>query len=134
VNGAGLPTDAPYGLQSPGAAADLAAESVRVVNRLTIGAPSPGVPGWEDVSDLYRVLGDLRLLAERLPQVFEQTARHLERPGHDGCSYKSDTGTSQSPDILVATAVVALANAERDVRQVGINLSAAHTAVAHLYT
>ena len=100
-------------MQGPGAAADLAAEAVRVVNRLTIGSPSPGLPGWEEVGDLYRVLGELRVLTERLPQALGQLARHLERP-RDGIYYRSDSGTCEHVETLVTTAVVALEDAGRD--------------------
>ena len=133
MNGGRLPLDAPIGVQGPGAAADLAAEAVRVVNRLTIGSPSPGLPGWEEVGDLYRVLGELRVLTERLPQALGQLARHLERP-RDGIYYRSDSGTCEHVETLVTTAVVALEDAGRDVRQVGVSLNAAQSAVAHLYT
>lgn len=51
-------------MTGPVAAAEQAAESLRMVNHLTIGAPSAGRPGWEDVGDLYRVLGELRLVVE----------------------------------------------------------------------
>lgn len=133
MTSAALPLDAMNGVAGPGAAAELAAEALRVVNRLTIGAPSPGVAGWEEVGDLYRVLGELRVHTERLPQALGQLARHLERP-RDGIYYRSDSGTCEHAETLVTTAVMALEDAERDVRQVGINLSAAQSAVAHLYT
>jgi hypothetical protein len=45
----------------PVAAAEQAAESLRTVNHLTLRAPAPGTPGWEDIGDLYRVLGELRV-------------------------------------------------------------------------
>lgn len=120
-------------VEDPGMAAELAAEALRRVNRFTLVVPARGVSGWESVSDLYRVLGELRVLADRMPQAFDQLGRHLERPADEGSSYKSDSGTSESPESLVASAVVALKDAERDVRQVGVNLNAAQSAVAHLY-
>ena len=64
----------------PGVVACLAAEAVRAVNRLTLLAPAAGVPGWEAGSDIYRVLGELSLLVERMPQVLGQLARYLDRP------------------------------------------------------
>jgi len=120
-------------VRDPGVAAELAAEALRRVNRFTLVAPARGVSGWESVSDLYRILGELRVFAERIPQAFDQLGRHLERPANQGSAYKSDSGTSESSESLVATAVAALNYAERDVRQVGINLSSAQSAVAHLY-
>lgn len=120
------------GVTGPVAAAELAAEALRTVNHLTMGAPSSGVPGWEEVGDIYRLLGEVRVLADRLPQVLGQLARHLERPAGVG-SYKSDAGTSESPERLVATAVLALEGAQHHVGEAGSYLSAAQTAVAHLY-
>lgn len=73
-------------VQDPGAAAELAAEAVRTLNHLTLAPPSAGTPGWEDVTDLYRVLADVRVLTERHPQAIYQLVCHLERPiGHGSC-------------------------------------------------
>jgi hypothetical protein len=121
------------GVSGPDAAAAVAAEALRAVNHLTIGSPSSGVPGWEGVGDLYRVLAEVRVLTDRLPQVLGQLARHLERPAGLG-AYKADAGTSESPERLVAAAVLALEGAQHHVAEAGSHLNAAHTAVAHLYT
>jgi hypothetical protein len=111
----------------------LAAEALRTVNHLTIGAPSSGVPGWEEVADLYSVLGAIRILTGRLPQVLRQLGQHLERPA-GRCSYRTDAGTSESPEGLVAEAVLALEGAQHHLVEAGSQLDAAHSAVAHLYT
>ena len=71
----------------PSAVAESAAEAVRTLNHLTLYPPSAEVPGWEDVSDVYRVLGELRLLVERVPQVLRQVAKHLEQ---SASSYEVD--------------------------------------------
>lgn len=120
------------GVADPGAAAEVAAEALRVVNRLTLAGPAPSAAGWESVSDLYRVLADLRVLADRLPQALDQLARHLEQPA-SGDSYLSDAGTSESPEALVATAVGALQDAGCDARQLGVHLNAAQSSVVHLH-
>ena len=91
------------------------------------------MPGWAEVDDLYYVLGEIRVVADRLPQVLNQLARHLERPAGVR-SYKTDAGTSESPESLVAEAVLTLEGAQHHVAEVGIHLNAAHSAVAHLYT
>lgn len=117
----------------PGAAAEMAAKALRVVNHLTIGAPSTGVPGWEGVGDLYRVLSEVRVLTDRLPQVLGQLARHLERPA-GACSYKTDAETSETPERLVAAAVLALEGARQDVGEASCHLNAAQMAIAHLFT
>jgi hypothetical protein len=114
-------------------AAALAAEALRAVNNLTLAAPSSGIPGWEEVGDIYRVLGELRLLIERLPQAVEQLCRHLQRPAGGAC-YRSNSGTRETPEALLATAAVALERAQVDARQAGSMLAVAQAAVAHLST
>lgn len=119
-------------IEDPAVAAEIAAESVRVLNRLTLAAPSTDAPGWESVSDLYRVLGELRVLADRLPQAFDQLARHLERPVAEGGAYTSDSDTGANAGQLVATAVVALEEVQGKLRQAAVNANTAQSAVAHL--
>jgi hypothetical protein len=131
VTAAAEALDALQAVREPGAAAALAAEALRALNHLTLPAPSPGVPGWEEVGDSYRVLGELYLLAERLPQAVEQLSRHLERSARRGC-YRSDDGTRESPETLVVRAVVALEAAQVGAQEVGSQLAAAQSAVAHL--
>ena len=48
-------------MTGPVDAAEHAAEALRTVNHLTTTAPAPRTPGWEDLGDLYRVLGELRV-------------------------------------------------------------------------
>ncbi|MCZ7537898.1 MAG: hypothetical protein M5T61_19520 [Acidimicrobiia bacterium] len=118
-------------VRDPGAAAGMAAEALRAVNRLTIAAPSPGTPGWKEVGDLYRVLGELCLVVDRLPQAVDQLRRHLERSAAAG-RFRADAGTRDNPERLVASAAASLGAAQADARQVGSQLAAAHSAVAHL--
>ena len=59
---------------TPVGTAEGAAEALRTLNHLTLAAPSPGVPGWQDVGDIYRVLGELRALTYRLPRTLGQLA------------------------------------------------------------
>lgn len=113
----------------PVGAAELAAEAVRVLNRLTIAVPTPGYEGWEDVGDLYRVLVVVRVLVQRLPQVCDQLARHLCR---DGVRYRSDSGTEDTPEDLVASAVDALGRSHDASVLVEEHLSVAQSAMAHL--
>ena len=116
--------------RGPGATADMAAEAVRTLNRLTMVAPSPGEPGWEDVADLYRVLVEVRIVVERLPQALDQLARHLQRPGGEG--YRCDGGTTATPADLIAYAVDTLAVAQGRLTRAGRELAEAQSAVAHL--
>lgn len=131
MTGAAHPVGALHAVRDPGAAAAFAAEALRAVNHLTLGSPSPGVPGWEEVGDLYRVLVELRLVTERLPQAVEQISRHLQRPTGGAC-YRSDPETRDSADTLVARAAKALDAAQAGARQAGSDLAAAQSAVADL--
>lgn len=120
-------------MTGPVDAAEQAAESVRAVNHLTLRSPSPGTPGWEDVGDMYRVLGELRVLAERLPQACSQLARHLERPATDR-AYEVDATADASAEVVVASAVLALHDAQRCASRTGEHLDEALSAVAHLHS
>lgn len=114
----------------PGAAAGLAAEAVRALNHLTLAPPSTGTPGWEDVTDLYRVLTEVRVLAERLPQALGQLARHLDAT--IGSGYRSDSDTDESSEMLVVTTMAALEGACVALRGAGYDLGLAQGALAHL--
>ena len=67
-------------MSGPVDAAEQAAESVRAVNHLTLRAPSPGTPGWEDVGDLYRVLDERQrgVADEMLPATVPLLADRIE--------------------------------------------------------
>lgn len=131
MTGAQEQLDAVMATPDPRLAAELAAEALRVVNRLTLSAPSPGTPAWEETGDLLRLLGELCVLAERLPQTLGQLARHLERPTDDG-RCRSDSGACESPEALVANSVAALQVAGERAHQLGAELGVARSAVAHL--
>jgi hypothetical protein len=113
-----------------GAVAEAAAEAVRTLNHLTLAAPSEGTPGWEDVGDLYRVVGEVGLLIDRLPQVLRQIADYLERSAD---SYEVDEAAPATAAAMVAGAVLALAHARDHLRWAGGSIGAAHSATAHLY-
>lgn len=119
-------------MTGPLAAAEQAAESLRTVNHLTLAAPASGMPGWEDVGDLYRVLGELRLLVERLPQACGQLARHLERPA-TGCVYGVDDMTDEPVSVVVVSAVLALDEAQSCASRTGEHINEAMSAVAQLH-
>lgn len=117
-------------VRDPGAAAELAAEAVRALNHLTLAPPSARTPGWEDVTDLYRVLTEVRILTERLPQAIDQLARHLDGP--IGPGYRCDACTDESPEALVAGAVGALETACFALHDAGRAIGVAQEALAHL--
>lgn len=114
----------------PVVVAESAAEAVRTLNHLTLVHPSAGAPGWEDVTDLYRVLTEVMVLVDRLPQVFDQIARHLRfEVDRGGC--RTDSGTDQVPMNLVARAVDGLSRAQEHGRALGEHLAVAQSAVSH---
>lgn len=113
-----------------GAVAESAAEAIRMLNHLTLASPSEGTPRWEDVGDLYRVLDEVGLLIDRLPQVLRQVAEHLERYA-DSC--EADEAAPGTTAEMVAGAVFALADAREQLRWAGGSIGAAHSATAHLY-
>jgi hypothetical protein len=117
---------------SPAAAAATAAEALRALNHLTIAAPTVGTPGWEVVGDLYRVLGELRLVVERLPQALGQLAVGLGCAG-DRCGYRADAATESTAEELLATACAALHASQDGARRLGAELDIAHSAIGHLY-
>ena len=117
---------------TPSGAAENAAEALRTLNHLTLAAPTPGAPGWEDVGDVYRVIGELRALTDRLPQACGQLAAGLQRLG-DRADWRTDDGTNEHPDALVADAVEGLQMAGRIAKDIGRSIQQAHCSVAHLY-
>lgn len=117
---------------TPADAAESAAEALRTLNHLTLPAPSPGVPGWEDAGDIYRVLGELRALADRLPQTCDQLAAGLQRLG-DRADWHTDDGTNEHPEAVVADAVEGLQVAGCIAEDIGLSIQQAHCSVAHLY-
>lgn len=69
-------------MKKPAELADEAAEAVRVLNHATMQKRVGG--GWEYPSDAYDVIGDLSLIAMRLPQVLRQTGLFIDEFANDG--------------------------------------------------
>ena len=67
--------------------ADQAAEAIRALSYLTL--PADGAPGLEYPSDVYDVVANLKIAAQRMPQLFGQLSDWLsreyeaDRVGHD---------------------------------------------------
>ena len=112
---------------TPASAANAAAEAVRTLNHLTLGSLSPGRPDWEQLSDVYVVVADLRVLAERLPQAFDQLARVFEQPGR-----RFDADDGRDPVDVATTAGEALLSARGLANDVARSLARAHEAISHL--
>lgn len=116
----------------PAGTAEDAAESLRLLNHLTLTAPTAGTPGWEGVGDLYRVIGELRAITDRLPQACDQVLSALHRLG-ERQDWRTDDGTTKRPDEVIATAVDGLDAAGCAAEDLSWHLQQAHGAVAHLY-
>ena len=107
---------------TPVGAAGVAAEAIRALNHLTLAAPSVGTPGWEGVDDIYGVIGELRIMADRLPQVCDQLVAGLQRLGEQR-AWCTDEGTTEHPDEVVSTAVEHLQVASCDADELGLHAS-----------
>ncbi len=119
-------------VSTPAGAAEGAAEALRILNHLTLAAPAHGEPGWEDVGDIYRVLGELRVLTDRLPQACDQLAAGLQRLG-ERSNWHIDDGTNEHPEAVAADAVEGLQVAGCIAEDLGGSIQQAHRWVAHLY-
>jgi integrase len=119
------------GIEDPSTMAEIAAEAVRMMNRATLAAPSAGTVGWQDVGDTYRLLGELGVLVDRLPQVCDQLARTFQRPAFRS-STRSDSETSETATSLLDVAADEMVRADECGRALGRCIAAAHAAVSHL--
>jgi len=117
---------------TPAEAADRAAEALRTLNHLTLVAPAAGVSGWEGVGDIYRVIGELRVIVDRLTEVCDQLVAGLLRLGEQR-EWRTDDGTTEHPDGVVSTAIEHLQVASYEAEGLGLIISHAHCAVARLY-
>lgn len=78
------------------------------------------------------MLGELRVLADRLPQVCDQVVSSLQRLG-DRRPWRVDDATTEHPDEVVSTAVEHLQVASCIAEDFGCIFQLAHCSVAHLY-
>jgi hypothetical protein len=124
------PSVSPTVEAGPAEVAERAAEAVRSLNHLTLAPPTPANVGWEHVGDLYRVMTEVRILVERLPQALDQLAGHLGRSVE---TYETDACTDLGPGSLVAGAVSALDAAHYCIGEAARHLDVAQGAVSHLY-
>lgn len=97
---------------------ELAAESVRAINHLTVAGPIPA-------PTLYRILGGLTGVGRQLPQVLAQLARGLE----ESLRALNVYDMRRDPCESVTEAVLLLNQALRTAVQLGELLEAAQTAI-----
>ena len=112
-------------------AAEVAAAALRSINHLTMAAPAGEAQGWEDVGDMYRLLSELGVLVDRLPQVFDQLARHFQRPALRSGT-RSDSDMTETPSALLGAATDEMIRADEYSRALGRSVAAAQSAVSHL--
>jgi hypothetical protein len=101
-----------------------AAEAVRELNHLT---RDPGA--FTGPAELYRLVGELAVLAGRLPQLLGQLDHWLQTE-HDAGRVRSDTGTD--PGRIVAAVGTDLADAREAAHELAHLLDAALQHLAHL--
>lgn len=87
--------------------------------------------GWESISDICRVAGELSLLVERLTQALEQLARHTRSAPTAGVDRCTGGVGIDDPEMVVAAAV-ALDAAQRSADLLGRQLAEAHNSLSHI--
>lgn len=85
--------------KTPTEYADDAAEAIRALNHATGSRRE----GWQYPGDAYEVVGDLEMMARRLPQALTQ-ARELLEQLRTGGHIRHDKGGDGLPDVMAAMA------------------------------
>jgi hypothetical protein len=111
--------------RTPGALARVAAEGVRALNHATLGRGGFRWPG-----DVDNVIGELQVLAERLPQAFSQ-ARGWLADQHDAGRVGHDTEPTAT-DVTVLDVITHLDLAQADAVALAQSLRGARACSSHL--
>lgn len=111
--------------KTPAQLADDAAEAIRALNHVTMSTR----PGWEFPADAYSVVGNLRELAQRLPQLLQQTEVFLQRLA-DGDHIRSDRGGNGATEVNAA--LDGLDRAREDAVTMTAALDTVHSALSPL--
>jgi hypothetical protein len=101
--------------------ADDAAEAIRAINHLTLAARLPA-------PEVYRILGNLKGVGDRLPQALTQLASGLGRSLNEYPVTQDDGG---DPVQAVATATDHLTRAAQLAAELGVELDLAQAAISH---
>jgi hypothetical protein len=107
--------------------ADQAAEAIRSLNYLTL--PADDAPGLEFPSDVYNIVANVKVAAQRMPQLFGQLSGWLARE-HEAGQVGHDSG--QDPERWLIQVSDALAEASTAARSLEDALNRAHNASAGL--
>lgn len=108
-------------------AADRAAEAVRLLNYLTL--PGDGYPGLRYPADAYDIIGGVKVMAQRLPQLLTQVAGWLEAEQKAGRIAHDSGGSAQQS---VTTTCSRLAGAAAAAETVADLLASAQNEASHL--
>jgi hypothetical protein len=109
--------------KSPANIADQAAEAIRMLNHQLLGSD------LQYPSDAYDVIGNLRILADRLPQALGLIGSFLQQQ-HERGAIRGDSSADPGP--YVAAAVDALRRAREDAEVMTEALDVAHEASSGL--
>jgi hypothetical protein len=105
--------------------ASKAAEAVRLLNHATLGYTADD----RTAPQIYRIVGDLDLMARRLPQAFDQLAAMLRRRLANGACY-SDRGGD--PTEAIDDALAQLLHAEHAAETMQQALDRAHNLLGQI--
>jgi hypothetical protein len=108
-------------------ASQQAGEAIGTLNIVTL--PADGAPGLEYPSDVCQVIGDLKFMAQRLPQLLDQLKRWLYTEAEAG-RVGHDQGTDPWPSVHWAGDGLQVARDGAKALEHG--LGRAHNAAAHL--
>jgi len=114
----------PHAAEHTAGAASLAAECIRFLNYATGSHADAGV---EFPSTVYEITADLKLTAERMPQLFEQLSRWLVAELNAG---RLGSDTPNAPNDAVIDAVYRLARAATLAEHLGTELGEVQNALA----
>jgi len=112
-------------VSAPAGAAREAAEAVRALNHATLSGT-----GYEWPGEVDDVIGELQILAERLPQALRQAAEWVE-DAHAAGRVGHDSG-ADATDAAVAEVLTELGHAERDAAFLATSLRYARAHSSHL--
>lgn len=108
-------------------ALDSAAEAIRTANHLT--QPVNGAPGLEYPGDVYSAIGNLAILAQRMPQLLRQLSLWL---GEQHAAGKVGHDARKDPGPCVAGVRSLLDDAETFAEELAVILGRAQSECSHL--
>jgi hypothetical protein len=112
-------------LKTPAQLADDAAEAVRALNHATLSTRD----GWQFPADAYSVIGNLREMSQRLPQLLQQVEGFLQDLA-DGDHIRSDRGGNGAAEVNAA--LDGLDRAREDAVTMTAALDTVHSALSPL--